>query len=152
MHSFLLTVFTMSATLATAQLAHAAAPSEPAGSDVVDPCLEAAATTYEMGACVKAEGRRQERLLRRATSRLERLLSTPERQALRKAHAKWLGERAARCRAEASDFRGGSMMPLVQAGCMNEAARVRIAEYETRRLARSSAAFANVPAAASAAR
>ena len=133
MSSFLLTVFTLSATLATAQAARAApSPALPADGQVLDPCLESAATTYEMGVCAKAERRRQDRRLFRVVRRLSRMLPHAEQQTFAKAHSQWRRTQRARCRAEASDFQGGSLMPLVYAGCLNEAARVRITDYVAR--------------------
>ena len=129
MRSLFLAVFTLCAALATTQAARAERTTQSAKAKVLDPCLESATSIYEMGECLKAEGRRYNRRLRQLRSSLERVLSDVEGKAFERAHAQWRREHRARCRAEASDFEGGSLLPIAYVGCLNQALSLRITQY-----------------------
>lgn len=90
-----------------------------------------AVTTADMRQCAALEQQRAEEQLNQQYRRIiARLGNAGSKQALIEAQRLWIKFRAADCKAAAARYQGGSLAPVIQAGCMSTHATARIQQLE----------------------
>ena len=85
-------------------------------------------TQAEMNVCAAEDFRRADAQLNVAYDRLLKSLDPGRRAKLQKAERAWLAFRDAQCAYEASEAEGGTMAPMLRAGCLTEVTKMRIAQ------------------------
>jgi uncharacterized protein YecT (DUF1311 family) len=88
-----------------------------------DPCPEAH-TQLDMNQCADAQYRKADAELNRAYQQLARASGGPDAK-LKAAQLAWLKFRDAECDYEASQYEGGSIMPMVYSFCLRDVTAAR---------------------------
>lgn len=95
--------------------------------EVVDSCLETSFTQLELNDCADRERRVADRALGRLVKRLAHRRDAAAVAKLRREQRAWQTARVTRCRRESALHEGGSILPLVYASCLADAAKARTA-------------------------
>ena len=95
-----------------------------------DPCADAQ-TQAEMTQCAANAYKAADAVLNQVYPKLMALLDDGEKAQLKAAQTAWLKYRDANCDFVADQYKGGSMRPMIYAGCLEDVTKKRTAELRT---------------------
>lgn len=129
--SKLFTAALLALTIQPAQLALAQSQtSQPQPTQAID--CEGNLTQQQMNFCAAQEYWERDRELNRMYRPFKRSLAPAMQELLTDSSLAWIAFRDADCKARASRYEGGSIQPLIHAGCMTELTENRIDELPNR--------------------
>jgi uncharacterized protein YecT (DUF1311 family) len=107
-----------------------AASSVTAQKKKTDPCANPQTQT-EMNICAGKAFEAADAVLNQVYQKLRSMLDEAEKAQLKEAQTAWLKYRDANCEFVSGQFEGGTMRPMVHAGCLADVTKNRTAELRT---------------------